>query len=145
MAGEKSAAFDNALLQLIFNGTSITGLAQNTLSSPYTTLYCALHTADPTASGNQSTNEISYTGYARVAVGRTSSGWVVSGSSVSPVSSIIWPSPTGSATQTATYWSVSGISSGSNLFFYAGPITPSIVITVGIPPTLTTATTVTET
>lgn len=38
------------------------------------TLYLSLHTATISAGGNQDTNEVDYTGYARVAVVRTSSG-----------------------------------------------------------------------
>lgn len=38
------------------------------------TLYLSLHTATIGAAGNQDTNEVAYTGYARVAVVRNSSG-----------------------------------------------------------------------
>ena len=69
----KSAAFENALLELIFQGTEIPGLAQND-GSPVTQLWLSLHTADPT-SGDQTTNEVAtgqYAGYARVGVARSS-------------------------------------------------------------------------
>ena len=45
--------------------------------------YISLHSADPGEAGNQSTNEISYTGYARVAVNRTAGGWTLTTSTIS--------------------------------------------------------------
>jgi hypothetical protein len=39
-----------------------------------TTLYLSLHTGTIGAGGNQTTNEVAYTGYSRVAVTRSSSG-----------------------------------------------------------------------
>jgi hypothetical protein len=84
----KSDTFENQLLQLIFNGTAIPNLAQNDTLSPLTNLFVALHTADPGEAGNQSTSEVSYTGYARVGGARTAGGWVVTGNSVSPTNNI---------------------------------------------------------
>ena len=79
----KGATFDNDWLKLIFNAVNIASLADNTATSPLTNLYVSLHTADPTASGNQSSSEANYTGYARVAVARTTGGWTVTTNSVS--------------------------------------------------------------
>jgi len=70
----KSNAFENSLLKLIFNATAIANLADNAATSPLTNLYVSLHTADPGEAGDQSTNEVSYTSYARVAVARTTGG-----------------------------------------------------------------------
>ena len=42
-----------------------------------TNLYLALHTADPGAAGSQTTNEATYTSYARVSVARSTAGWTV--------------------------------------------------------------------
>ncbi len=144
MPGEKSATLSGQYLALYFNGTPIPNIADNAASSPLTNLYCSLHTADPTAAGNQTANEISYTGYARVAVSRNASGWTVTGPSVSPTDNIIFPVPTGSPSATATFWSVGIAASGAGAIGYTGPITPPIVITATLPPTLTPATTVTE-
>lgn len=144
MAGYKGATLDNQWLALFFNATPIPNVADNAASSPFTNWYISLHTADPTATGNQTSFEISYTGYARVAVARTSSGFTVSGSSVSPVANIIFPTPTGAAGQTATFWMIGSASTGTGQLEYAGPLSPGIVITLGLPPTITTASTVTE-
>ena len=49
----KGSTFDNDLLKLIFNGTTIANIADNAVSSPLTNLYVSLHTATPAAGGSQ--------------------------------------------------------------------------------------------
>lgn len=139
----KGASFDNQLLQLIFNAVAIAGLAQNAATSPLTSLYVALHSADPTASGTQATNEVAYSGYARVAVARASGGWTISGSSVSPVAAIGFPACTG-GTATATNFSIGTAASGTGEILYTGAISPTIAISNGVTPQLTAASTITE-
>lgn len=139
----KSNAFENALLQLIFNATAIANLADNAASSPLTNLYVSLHTADPGEAGNQSTSEATYTSYARVAVARTSGGWTVTNNSVSPVANIDFPAATG-GTETITYFGVGSASSGSGVLYYSGTVSPNISVTSGVTPRLTTASTITE-
>lgn len=139
----KSNTFDNQVLALYFNATTIANIAINATSSPLTSLFVSLHTADPTAAGNQSSSEIAYTSYARVAVARTSGGWVVTGGSVSPAANIVFPTGTGGS-GTATFMGVGVASSGATELLYSGPISPAIVCGNGVTPTLTTATTGTE-
>lgn len=144
MAGEKGATWSNQILALLFNATTAPNIAINATSAPLTNLYVSLHTADPTASGSQTSFEVTYTSYARVAVARTSAGWTVSGTSVSPVANIIFPSPTGAAGQSATFWAVGTAATLAGQLLYAGPLSPAITITIGLPPTITTASTVSE-
>lgn len=139
----KSNAFENDLLELIFNGVAIANLADNAASSPLTNLYVSLHTADPGEAGNQSTNETTYTSYARVAVARTAGGWTVTGNSVSPTANIDFPAATGGS-GTITYFGVGSASSGAGVLYYSGTVTPSISVTSGVTPRLTTASTITE-
>lgn len=139
----KSNTFENDWLKLIFNATAIANLADNAASSPLTNLYVSLHTADPGESGNQSTNEIAYTSYARVAVARTSGGWTVTNNSVSPVANIDFPAATGGS-GTVTYFGVGSASSGAGTLYYSGTVTPNISVTSGVTPRLTTASTITE-
>ena len=139
----KSSTFDNDWLKLIFNATAIANLADNTATSPLTNLYVALHTADPTAAGTQSSNEATYTGYARVSVARTSGGWTVTGASISPVAAITFPACT-AGTNTITFWSVGVASSGATKILYSGAVSPSISVSAGVTPQLTTGSTVTE-
>jgi hypothetical protein len=147
-AGGKASTFENALLKLIFNATSITGIADNTASTPATVLCVALHTSDPGVGGSQSTNEATYTSYARVAVNRNSGGWTVTTNSVSPVSIIVFPAATGGS-ETETYFSIAVPTSGSTcsgalVILYRGPISPSIAVSTGVTPELGTGTVATE-
>ena len=146
----KSKLHQTALLQLVFQAviaTGYTNIALNASASPLTNLYVALHTADPTNAGTQASSEISYTGYARVAVARTTSGWTVSGASptqVVPAATIVFPASTGGTGGTVTYWSVGVASSGATGILYSGTVTPNIVVTSGVTPELTTASACTE-
>jgi hypothetical protein len=142
MAG-KGATFENDFLKSIFNATAIANLLDNAAAAPLTNLFVALHTADPTDAGTQSSNEATYTSYARVAVARTTGGWTVTGSSVSPAAAISFPACTG-GTNTITHWSVGVASSGATKILYSGTVTPNISVSSGVTPQLTTATAVTE-
>ena len=139
----KGDVFENEWLRLIFNATPIPNLADNAATAPLTSLFVALHTADPGEAGVQSANEAAYTGYARVAVARTTGGWTVTGNSVSPAAEIAFPAGTGGS-GTATHWSVGVAASGATKVLYRGTITPNIVMGSGITPRLTTASTITE-
>ena len=139
----KGDTFENDLLKLIFNGTAIANLADNAASSPLTNLYFALHSADPGEGGSQTTNEVAYTSYARVAVSRNSTGFTVTGNSVSPVNDINFPTATGGSA-TATHFSIGTASSGAGKILYSGTLSPAIVISNGVPPVITNGTTVTE-
>ena len=140
----KNNTASNGWLNLLFQATTMTGVANNASSAPLTSLYASLHTADPTASGTQTSSEVAYTGYARVAVVRTSSGWTTaSAQSVSPVASISFPAGTGGS-GTVTYFGIGSASSGAGSLFYSGTVTPNIVTGNGVTPILSTATTITE-
>lgn len=139
----KSNAFENDLLKLLFNGTAIANIADNAGTSPLTDLYVALHTADPGEAGDQTTNEIAYTSYARVAVARSGAGWTVSANSVSPAAAITFPTGTGGS-GTATYVSIGTDASGAGKILYKGALTPNVVCGNGITPQITTASTITE-
>ena len=148
MSGEKGSTYANALLQLIFQNTvasPMSGLGSGLAASGTAgSLYLSLHTADPTAGGNQSSSEISYTGYARVAVARSSGGFTVTGNSVSPAALEAFAASTGGTGGTAAYFGIGTSSSGAGVLLYAGPISPTIAISSGVTPELTTATAITE-
>jgi hypothetical protein len=146
MAGEKTTAYANGLLLAIFNGdfsnAAISGLLANS-GSPLTQFWLSLHSTDPTASGSQNSNEVSYSAYARISVARTSAGFTVSGNSVTLTSTVNFPKCTG-GTATASHFGIGTDASGAGHLLYAGPITPSIAITNQITPELTSGTTITE-
>ena len=139
----KSKTFENDLLKLIFQATAIANIADNAGTSPLTNLYVSLHTGDPGEAGDQTTNECAYTSYARVAVARSGSGWTVTNNSVSPAANIDFPAATGGS-ETATHWAVGTASSSTGKVLYKGSISPTIAISSGVTPRLTTASAVTE-
>lgn len=135
--------FENDILKLIFNATAIANIADNAATSPLTNLVVSLHTGDPGEAGNQTTNEIAYTSYARVNVVRTTGGWTVTGSTVNPVANISFPAGTGGS-GTATHAAIGTAISGTGKILYKGAITPNIVCGAGITPVLTTTSSVTQ-
>lgn len=139
----KSDTFENQLLQLIFNGTAIANLAQNGVA-PLANLFVALHTADPGEAGTQTTSEVVYTGYARVAVARTAGGWVVTGNSVSPVANIEFGEMTAGTPNTATHASIGTAASGAGTILYRGALTPPVAYNVGVIPRVRSTSTITE-
>jgi hypothetical protein len=104
--------------------------------------WLSLHTADPGAGGNQTTSEATYTGYGRVSVARSGSGWIRTGNVISPLSTIVFGADT-AGTQTLTHAGIGSASSGAGHLWWSGAITPNIAVAVGITPELTTASTVT--
>lgn len=143
----KGNTFENELLEHIFNNADITliGDAAGLLGSATDgSLYVSLHTSDPGEAGDQTTNEIAYTGYARVGVSRAGAAWTVTANSVSPVSNIDFGEMTGGAGGTVTHFAVGASSSGAGKLLYSGTVTPNISVTTGVIPRLTTASAVTE-
>lgn len=143
----KSDLFENDVLKLIFNATAIANIADNAASAPLTNLYVSLHTADPTDAGVQNASEANYTGYARVAVARTTGGWTVATATgvttAKPVAAITFGACT-AGSSTITHFAIGVAASGATKILYAGTVSPSITVTAGITPQLTTNTSVTE-
>ena len=145
MAG-KSSAWENALLLLLFNNIAaanignVGGLLPSSVAG---SLYLSLHTADPGPAGNQTTSEATYTGYARVAIARSSAGFTVSGNSVSPTANCDFPIGT-AGSGTVTHFGVGTAASDAGELLYSGTVTPNIVTGNGITPRLTTASAITE-
>lgn len=142
----KSNTFENDLLLLIFNNTNVANVGDATGLRGSTTagsLYLSLHTSDPGEAGDQTTNEIAYTSYARATVARSGSGFTVSGNSVTLTSNVDFAAGTGGS-GTATHFAVGTASSGAGKVLYKGTITPNIVCGNGVTPRLTTGTTITE-
>jgi hypothetical protein len=148
MAGTIGNVLQSDILNLILNGIAIANLADNASSSPVTNLYVSLHTANPTNAGNQTSNEISYTGYSRVAVARnpSSPAWTVTGTSpasASPNAAITFGAMTAGTGGTATHAVIGTASSGTGKILFSGAISPTISVVNGTTPVLTTATAIT--
>ena len=124
----KSNTTESDFLLYTFNATAF---SWNAIS----TLYVALHTADPTETGTQTTNEANYTGYLRVAVARTSGGWTVSGTTqVTNAASITFPICQGGS-NTITHMSIGTANSPSaGQILYSGALASNLIVTTGITP-----------
>lgn len=142
----KGNTFENELLLLIFNNTDAALIGDATGlrgSSTAGSLYFSLHTGDPGEGGSQTTSECAYGSYARVAVARSGAGFTVTANSVSPAANVDFPACT-SGTETGSHWAVGTASSGAGKVLYKGAISPTIAISAGVTPRLTTATAITE-
>jgi hypothetical protein len=138
----KGDTTESNILKLIFQAVAWANIADNASSGPLTNLWVALHTADPGETGNQSTSEIAYTGYARTTVARATTGWAVTGTSpttASNVNPINFPQCTGGAITTATYFSVGVAFSGATVLLYSGALSSSLAVSTNITPSFTTA------
>lgn len=131
-----SNASETNLLNLLFNNVDwpnvgdATGL-QNSATAG--SLYIALHSSDPGDAGDQTTNEVAYTGYGRVPVARSAGGFTIAGNQVSNAATVQFGECTdGSAT--ATHFSVGLLSSGAGDILYSGALSASRSISAGITP-----------
>ena len=143
----KTDAFEYDFLRATFNGAPITN---HSASAGTTQIWLGLHTADPGDAGSTA-NEGGYTGYARTAVMRSTSGWAVtSGSSaavatVSPVANIDFPQATSTSTGTFAYASVYPSSNAAgSAAWYVGSVSPTINFGQNVTPRLTTGSSITE-
>jgi hypothetical protein len=125
----KGNTFENDLLKLIFNATAIADLAEDDTSSPLTNLYISLHTADPGEAGDQSTSEVTYTPYARIAVPRTAGGWTVAANTAENAA-LVQFAACSSGSSTATYLGVGTASSGAGKLLYSGELVDPLAIAV---------------
>lgn len=131
-----SNAAEQALLDHIFlnlDWANIGDAAGLQNSATAGSLYVALHTADPGETGDQTTNEIAYTSYARVAVPRSGAGWSRTGSTVSNFALVQFPQCTGGS-GTATYFSIGTDSSGTGQIILSGALNSPLSISSGIQP-----------
>lgn len=131
-----SNAFETSILDHILNNANIANIGDATGlrgSSTAGSLYVGLHTSDPGEAGNQSTNEASFTGYARKAIARSGAAWSVSGNSGSNAGAVTFdPCTAGSAT--VTHFSIGTDSSGSGNLLFSGALSASLAISAGITP-----------
>ncbi len=144
-------AFANIQLAATFNQTTNAGLYSATGTT--STFYISLHTADPTSTGNQTTNEISsslYINYARAAVSRTTAGFLVTNTTnnaqAALANAVAFPQAgSGTTTTTVTNFAIGTASTGTGMILYTGTLSPSVSVQTGSVPTLTSSTTVIET
>lgn len=130
-------AFETALLNLIFansNAANIgdaTGLRGSTTAGSF---YISLHTADPGETGTQTTSETAYTGYARLAVARTSGAWTVSGNNASNAAAVTFANCTATPGSPVTHFGIGTDASGAGNLLFKGALTASYQPAVGNAP-----------
>lgn len=101
-------------------------------------LYISLHTASPGETGDQTTSEASYTGYARVAVARTSGAWSVTDTGggtwqATNVADITFGKS--SSSQSITHAGIGSASSGAgNLLYYGALDSGTLAVENGLTP-----------
>jgi hypothetical protein len=129
-------AAEAALLDLLFlnvdwaNIGDAAGLQNSAAAGSF---YISLHTADPGEAGDQSTNEVSYTGYARVAVNRTAGGWTRTVSTIANTALVQFPQATGGSA-VATHFGIGTDSAGAGNLLLKGALNSSLSISNGIQP-----------
>jgi hypothetical protein len=135
----KSNTFESDLLLHIFQNANIalvgdaTGLRGSTAAG---NLYVSLHTADPGEASNQGTSEATYTGYARVAVVRSSGGWTISGTAPTQAANaaqIDFAACT-AGSNTITHAAVGTDPTGTGKLLYSGALAASLAVSAGITP-----------
>jgi len=130
-----SDASEHNLMLLLFNNTDwanvgdAAGLQNSATAGSF---YIALHSSSP-GEGVQNVNEISYTGYARVAVARSGAGWTVVGNQVANAATVQFGECTGGSA-TASHFSVGLEASGATDILFTGSLTASRSISSGITP-----------
>ena len=135
----KSDTWESDLLKLVFNNTtaSLVGDATGLVGSTGVgSLFVSLHTADPGETGTQTTSGATYTGYARVAVARTTGGWTISGTAPTQAANaaqVSFPQCTGGS-NTVTFIGVGTSVSGTGKLLYSGALTSSLAISNNITP-----------
>ena len=127
-------ATETALLALIFNATTFTGIAEDDSGTPYTQFYISLHTADPGEAGSQNTSETAYTGYARIAVIRDNTGWTVSGDTATNAADIEFGLCTASPGGALTHVGIGTEVSGAGVLLLSASLSSSVIMQVGTTP-----------
>ena len=126
---------ETALLNLLFknqawaNVGDASGLQPSAAAGNF---YVRLHSADPGETGTGDTNEISYTGYAPVAVAR-GDGFNVSGAVVSNAGTVQFGECT-AGTATVTHFSVCDGNGAGAAIVYRGALGAARNISAGITP-----------
>lgn len=127
---------EEAFLRLLFNNTAWANIGDASGLQPSGaagSFYVALHSADPGEAGTQTTSEVAYTGYARIAVVRSAGGFTVATPQVSNTATVQFGECT-AGTATATHFTVGTAVSGAGTVLYRGALSASRSISAGITP-----------
>ena len=121
-----SNSFEQAILELFFQGVDYANIADDAAVSPLTSLYVALYTASPGDNGTAITNEATYTNYARVALVRSSVGWQVVDGTASNLLDITFPA-CGATGNQITHFGIVKTASGAGELYFSGEASLNVV------------------
>jgi hypothetical protein len=132
----KGNIFETEMLAHVFENADIANIGdaaglQNSATAG--NLYISLHTADPGEAGDQTTNETSYTNYARVAVARDTSNWTAASGNVDNDNAITF-AQCGATGATLTNFGVGTDLTGTGKLLYKGALTANLIVSNGITP-----------
>lgn len=131
-----SNAAEAALLDLLFlnidwaNVGDAAGLQNSAATGNF---HIRLHTADPGEAGAGDTNEANYTGYAPVAVPRTSGGWTRTGGTISNTAAVQFGECTAGSSVVTHFSICSGSGAGAQIIL-SGALAATRSISAGITP-----------
>lgn len=132
-------AVAKAILSLYFENVDHTGIgdAGGLLKSVADgSFFISLHTADPGETGDQTTNEATYTSYARVTVARGIAKWTAAVADPATVKNdavITFPAATGGS-DTITHFGIGLNASAAGTLLFSGPLDSSLAVSNGITP-----------
>lgn len=129
-----SNAFEDDVLRHIFHNLAIANLGDASGLQPSAVagnLYVALHTADPGEGGDQSTNEATFTSYARVGVIRSAAGWTLANPAITNAALIAFAECTG-GTNTITHVSIGVASAGATRLIVSAALAVSRAVSNGV-------------
>jgi hypothetical protein len=123
----KGNTTSNDILKCILKGIDPTYRNANA------TLYVSLHTADPTATGLQTTNEVAYTDYERRPITKAT-GWTDNGTSFANAALIQFPI-CGAVGATIRYIAIGELNTGgAGQIYYIGQISADLTVITNIQP-----------
>lgn len=119
----KGNTTENDYVKFLFNNVAMPSYGSN--------LYLSLHTADPGEGGDQTSNEVSYTGgsgnYARVAVSRDAGGFLVAANEASNTS-LIQFAASNTGPITVTHLGIGTSASGAGQLLASNALAEPLVI-----------------
>lgn len=129
----KSTSTCNSILALIYNATAWANIADNAASSPITAISMALSTVTGAVADTMSTNEATYTNYARVTVARSTSGWTAPASRSTSNAAQITFAQCGASGNTITS-AKTGVAAGASVVLHYGDLNAPITVSNLIQP-----------
>ena len=136
----KQNDFESDLLELLFTnsaaGSHIVAWGSGLLAATTAgNVRLSLHTASPGEAGAQNTTEISYTGYARPQVARSTAGWTVTANQVANDAIITFGEKTNTGSSTAGDVGIGGDNAtGAGELFYYGALTSDLAVGQNVEP-----------